>query len=87
MTRHDSERVVGRITRNRTWDRRYVNRIDPCPSCFQVHGRISYAHSKPSPDGPSLAELAVGVLVLLTWFVALFWALPVIATTIMEGGA
>lgn len=72
MTRHQahpSEQVVGRIRKDHGWDRRFGSRSQP----------VQY-----SPDGPSLAELVVGVLVLLTWFVAAFWALPVIFTAVTQ---
>ncbi len=47
-------------------------------------GHIRQYRSIPSPDGPSLLELGMGVAVLLVWFVAIFWALPILATAVMR---
>lgn len=57
-----------------------------CRSCNQPPhgGHIRRYDSTPSPDGPSLAELGMGVAVLLVWFVAIFWALPILATAVMR---
>ena len=82
-----TERTVRRIRRDRGWDQRFGprERRSVCRDCGMTHGRVRYSHiAQPNPDESSLVELGVGVIVLLIWFVALFWAVPVIATYAMQ---
>jgi hypothetical protein len=87
MTAHDADKVLGRIRVDRGWDQRFGKRErrSVCRDCGMTHGRIRYAHPvQPNPDESSLLELGMGVAVLLVWLVAIFWALPVIATAVMR---
>jgi hypothetical protein len=60
-----------------------VGRIKFCAKCDGQHMFPSYQATR-SPDGPSLLEVVAGVLVLLVNFLALFYALPILATAVMR---
>ena len=68
--KRDAGNVLGYLNPDGTGDGNWV-RFDPCPSCGQTHGRVSYRPRSNDVEGSPLIEVVLGVLILSALIVGL----------------